>query len=53
MNSTQDLYVMVVDQACWENGIAIYELRFFPVIFQKNCQDKIRWICYENYISEL
>ena len=28
------------------NSIAIYELWFFSVIFQKNCQEKIWWICH-------
>ena len=26
---------------------------FFPVIFQKNCQEKMRWICHENAISNI
>ena len=23
---------------------------FFPVIFPKSCQEKMRWICHENAI---
>ena len=28
------------------NGIAVYELCFFPVNVQINCQERIRWICH-------
>ena len=28
------------------NSIALKELWLFPVIFEKNCQEKIRWICH-------
>ena len=28
------------------NSIAVKELSFFPVIFQKTCQEKIKWICH-------
>ena len=27
------------------NGIAVYELWFFQLTFQMNCQEKMRWIC--------
>ena len=30
------------------NSIAVYELWFFPIIFQKNFQEKIRWICHSS-----
>ena len=47
---TQDFYVLVVTAlshyccrlSLLRNGIAVYELWFFSVIFQKNCQEKIR-----------
>ena len=58
IKSTQDLYVMVAlsyFSCCRSNLLRkwycyLRALIFFPVIFQKNCQEKIRWICYENYI---
>ena len=59
IKSTQDFYVLVVTAlshyCCWfsllRNGIAVYELWFFSVIFQKNCQEKIRQFCQESYIE--
>ena len=52
--STKDFFVLVlVALSCYccrssllRNGIAVYELWFFQVIFQKNFQEKIRWICH-------
>ena len=57
ITSKQDFYVIVgLSYFCYcrssllRNNIAVYELSVFPVIFQKNCQQKIWWICNENYI---
>ena len=61
IKSTQDFHVLVLLALSYyccrssflRNSIAVYELWFFPVIFQKNCEENIRWICHENYIYSL
>ena len=52
IKSTQDFHVLVLLALSYyccrssflRNSIAVYELWFFPVIFQKNCQERIKWI---------
>ena len=34
------------------NRNVVYELWFLPVIFQKHCQEKIRWICHDKVTRE-
>ena len=58
IKSTQDFYVLVLlalSYYCFRSSllrdsIAVYELWLFPVIFQKNCEENIRWICHEKYV---
>ena len=61
IKSMQVVYVLVmVALSCYccrsrllRKGISLYELWFFPVIFQKNCKEKVRWICHEYNLNSI
>ena len=53
IKSTMICVLVLVALSCYRcrssllrNSIAVYELWFFPVNIQINCQERIRWICH-------